>query len=213
VCGMMKTFTWLIAVVALFQVVTVMAENWPYTCVVKGSDVISDNSTTTTKCSASGASEDEAKAAAFCHQPNYNEANNTFSEYGCGVCPDAAENGTCLSCAAWNGTSGADNSNCNSYHPPIFTYSCYQAGSSVKCSNGSLLQDIHCWGPKASYKENNANLTVCGCGSCEAAHSSDATWKLEDCKTCDYENCNGAEGTILILAPTVAFFWFYVYSY
>ena len=155
--------------------------------------MISDNSTTTTKCSASGASEDEAKAAAFCHQsvvqfpitfyfyntllivalflliifdlflkryyilttlvvhislvrPNYNEANNTFSEYGCGVCPDAAENGTCLSCAAWNGTTSADNSNCNSYHPPIFTYSCYQAGSSVKCSNGSLLQDIHCWG-------------------------------------------------------------------
>lgn len=212
---MMKSFTWL-AVVAIFQVVTVMTEEyyWTYTCVIEGSDIISDNSTITDKCTASGTNGDEAKAAAFCHQPNYNEANNTFSEYGCGECPDSADNGTCLSCAAWNETASIqDNSNCNSYHPPIFTYSCFQGGISVKCSNGSLLQDIHCWGPKPSYKENNANLTVCGCGSCDTAHSPNATWKLKDCKTCDYENCNGAEGTTLILASTVAIFWFYVYSY
>ena len=76
-------------------------------------------------------------------RPNNKTADNSFTEYGCGKCPKKAKNGSCLSCPAWT---GSENSNCNKWHEPIFTFHCYQNETSVKCSNGSLLNDIHCWG-------------------------------------------------------------------
>ncbi|KAL5271163.1 hypothetical protein ACHWQZ_G001711 [Mnemiopsis leidyi] len=191
--------------VTLLVKLNVSADNpiWTYSCHT-GVDIISDNSTD--KCSTDGATEEDAKAAAYCFGPNNTLVNNTFTGYGCGKCPKKAKKGTCMSCPAW--VEGSDNSNCNVWQP-IFTYSCFESEVPVVCNNGTgvLLKDIHCWGPKPTYKGNNVDLTKSGCGTCEAAHVANSTWDIGDCSTCNYNNCNSAATFVSFLSVFAAVFW------
>ena len=82
-------------------------------------------------------------------RPNNKVPDNDFTDIGCGKCPEESHNTTtCLSCSAWNTTTSTDNSNCNVWEPPIFTYNCYHGDESVLCDNGTAVRrgDIHCWG-------------------------------------------------------------------
>jgi hypothetical protein len=64
---------------------------------------------------------------------------------------------------------------------------------------------------KPTYSGNNLNLTKSGCGTCEEAHHPNGGWKLSDCSTCDFNNCNGAMAKMTVSASVIALSWLILY--
>ena len=63
-----------------------------------------------------------------------------------------------------------------------------------------------------TYLDNNPDQLRGGCGSCEEALTADTTknWGLEDCSTCNFDNCNRATGVFSGSVAMFVVFWLHV---
>jgi len=103
-------------------------------------------------------------------------ADNAFTQYGCGACPDSDSDGTADDgCTTCTNSADSDETGCNEYVAPTYNYKCWEVASDAYSEKACTAAT-----EKKCYTGDEAQ----GCGTCADASLT------ENCEDCTGDLCN-----------------------